>query len=96
MEAGLQSGHTLEHSALDCAEKQISIDAVFLFPLPELLQLGLVLDGSGPDAVLDGLSGRRGTLWTLSSLPLRMTTPVAWDSAVRSMGELMDLRWGKA
>lgn len=96
MEAGLESGHALEHSALDCAEEEVSVDSVLLLPLPQLFQLGLVFDGGGPDAVLDGLSGREGTLWTLSSLPLRMTTPVAWDSVVRSMGELMDLRWGKA
>jgi hypothetical protein len=82
--AGSQPRHSLEHPALHSAEEQVGVDVAVHLPLPQLLDLSPVLGSGRPDAVLDGLRGGGSTLWTLSSLALRMTMPVTFCSASMS------------
>ena len=92
--AGFQPGHAFKHTTFDCAEEEVGVGIVVEFALPELLYFVFIFGGGGPDAVLDGLSGGRCTLWTLSSLALRMTMPrMLWEWGC-SEG-LTVLRWGK-
>lgn len=89
-----ESCNSFEHSTLYGAKEQIGISIIINFSLPKLFDLTFIFWSSGPNTILNGLCEKRYTLWTLSSLALRITMPVMFCYDYTVWCVLTCLRWG--